>query len=129
MGDEAIARLKILSTVRTAEEITKTLGIACDRCWRKGDTRAKTSIIEQKNGWILDSGMPRSAALSTQIESLLARLFPRAAEIKLLSRDDEVELSCVVYAASPPALNFTHPILHQLSEMGASLDIDLYILD
>ena len=128
MAEETIVRLKVLSTLHTPEEISQTLGLDCDKSWCKGDKRAKTVIVEKNNGWVLDSGLPRSAPLEAHIENLLGRLSPHAEKIEKLSRDNDVELSCVIYAASPPPLNFAKTIVHQLGKMGASLDIDLYVM-
>lgn len=128
MTDEVIVRLKIVSDLRTPEEITEALGVECSKSWRKGDKRANTVIVEKHNGWLLDSALPRSAPLESHIDSLLKRLSPHVEKIKKLSRNDDVELSCVVYASSPPPLNFPKPMIHQLGEMGASLDVDLYVM-
>ncbi len=127
MADEIIVRLKITSVHITPEEITEKLGISCDNSWRLGDKRKKTIIEEKENGWVLDSGLSRSASLENHIDVLLKRLSPHAVTIRLLSQKSKVELSCVCYAATPPALNFSSGIIKRLDELGASLDIDLYL--
>jgi hypothetical protein len=40
-----------------------------------------------------------------------------------------VEISCVIYANAAPALNFDKSVVDKLARLGASLDIDLYILE
>ena len=128
MTDRTIIRIHIISVGRTPEEITDFVGLSCDKSWRIGDKRGKTIIEQKNNGWILESGLAESAPLDMHIEALLQRITPYADRIRSLSSQDTVELSCVVYAAAPPALNFSSCVIGQIGELGASLDIDLYIL-
>lgn len=44
-----------------------------------------------------------------------------------LSAMATLELSCVVYAESVPALYFDKTVIQKLGSMGVALDIDLYI--
>ena len=129
MKSENIVRLRITSLSRTPEQVTEATGIPCDSSWRIGDKRAKTVIEEKKNGWVLNSALPRSESLETHVERLLERLAPHLDKIRRFSQEDSVELSCVVYAAEPPALNFSRSVIDRLSRLGASLDIDLYLMD
>src|SRR5438552_16187438 len=127
MADETIVRLKITSISRTPEQISEAAGLTCDRSWRIGDKRGKTIIVERTNGWVLNSGLAKSASLEAHIEELLERLIAHADKIRTLSEQESVELSCVVYAASPPALNFNKSVIRQLGQLGVSLDVDLYL--
>jgi len=108
--------------------ITEAVGLACDKCWHCGDKRARSIIVEKDNGWVLHSGLPKTASLDAHIEALLSKLDPFKESIRFISLADTVELSIVIYAPSPPALNFDSSIINQLTELGASMDIDLYIL-
>lgn len=125
---ETIVRLKVLSVVLTPEQITKELGIACDKSWLAGNTRAHTIIKETTNGWILDSGLPPTLPLEAQLETFLKRLMLYSLKIRTLSMHSTVELSCVIYARTPPPLYFSSSIIFSLAELGASFDIDLYML-
>lgn len=107
--------------------ITKALGLNSDRSWRVGDKRPHTIIEEDNNGWIINSGRPKATCLEEQVQALLDRVDQCKDAIKVLSRDASVEFSCVVYADTTPALNFGAGIIGRLSELGASLDIDLYL--
>jgi hypothetical protein len=129
MTEETIVRLKIVSIHRTPETVTEVLGLQCDRFWHCGDTRADTIIIEKNNGWVLHSGLPKTAPLEEHIEAILRILTPFKEKIKSLSCTDTVELSCVLYASHPPALSFGHSTINRLAELGASLDIDLYVME
>jgi len=126
--DEIIVRLKIISNRQTPEQITDTVGLACDKFWRIGDKRGKTIIVEKNNGWVLNSSLPKSASLEAHIESLLERLSPFATKIHMFAEHDVVEFSCVIYAANPPALNFSKEVVQNISLLGASLDVDLFLI-
>jgi hypothetical protein len=127
MTQETIVRLKILSRTRTPEMITDALGLQCDKCWRSGDARKHTTIIEKNNGWILHSGLPKTAGLDAHIKGLLDILEPAKKTIRDLSMTETVELSVVVYSSALPALSFGCEIISRLAEFGASMDIDLYV--
>ena len=128
MISEIFVRLKVSSVSRTPEQISDVTGFLCDHSWRIGEKRGKTIIIEKTNGWILNSKMPKNAPLEVQIEELLGRLIVHADRIRALSEHETVELSCVVYASAPPSLNFNKSVIQRVCQLGASLDIDLYLI-
>jgi hypothetical protein len=128
MVEKAIVRLKIKSITRSPEEITEMLGIQSDFSWHRGDKRAHTIILEKDNGWVLGSSLPDSDSLEQHINSLLARISACSNKIKLLSEDESLELSCVLYASEMPALNFSREVIHSICSIGASLDVDVYIV-
>ena len=127
MAEEVIVRLKITSDIHTPEFISEVLGIPYDRCWRIGDLRLKTTIRERVNGWILNSGLEKTVVLEEQIRALLDRLEPVKKKIRSALAEDAVELSCAIYAEFAPALNFESQVITDISSLGASLDIDLYL--
>jgi hypothetical protein len=126
MIPETIVRLRITSCTHSPEFISEALGILCDKSWHLGDTRPKTTIKEIANGWILNSGLDKSTPIEDQLESLLKRIAPCSDKIELTLPDALIEVSCVIYADSPPALNFDKSIIDGISSLHASLDIDLY---
>jgi hypothetical protein len=127
MTEETIVRLKILSHTRPPEGITAMVGLQCDKCWHSGDTRKHTTIVEKDNGWILHSGLPKTADLDTQIRALLDALEPAKGTIRDLSMTETVELSVVMYTPSLPALSFDATTIARMAELGAGMDIDLYV--
>lgn len=124
-----IVRLKVTSSERSPEQITQAIGLPSSKSWHIGDNRANTIISEKLNGWIFESNLPHSASLEDHVGNLLDRLSTQTVEIKHISEKDSVEFSCVVYASATPALNFSKEVLQCICEMGASLDIDLYIIE
>jgi hypothetical protein len=118
MTGKNIVRLKIISCLRTPQEISQILGLQCDRSWLIGDKRGRSIIVEKDNGWVLNAGTDHSISLETQVEQLLERLASIADKIHFLSHEDKVELSLVIYTGN---------VIRQLGHMGAGLDIDLYL--
>jgi hypothetical protein len=47
MPHRNIVRLKIFSHSQTPEEISEFLGVSCDECWKKGQFRPQTIIVEK----------------------------------------------------------------------------------
>lgn len=121
--------LKILSNKYNADEISAIVGIECDGSWNKGDLRKHTIIKEKKNGWVLQSRQDSQSPLEQHISSLLSRAKPVADKIKKFSEDSTVELSCAIYDTAAPALYFEKEVMRAIENLGASLDIDLYILE
>ena len=128
MTDEIIVRSKVTSASRTPEQISDATGILCDHSWRIGEKRGKTILVEKTNGWVLNSKMPKNAPLEAHIEELLGRLLVHANRIRALSEQETVEFSCVIYASAPPSLNFNKSVIQRVCQLGASLDMDLFLM-
>ena len=72
--------------------------------------------------------MPKNAPLEAHIEELLGRLLVHADRIRALSEQETVEFSCVIYASAPPSLNFNKSVIQRVCQLGASLDMDLFLM-
>jgi hypothetical protein len=127
MTPKIIVRLKITSEVHPPEFISEVLGVMCDKGWQIGEQRSKTIIKESVHGWILGSGLEKSASLEEQVKALLQRIGPIREKMRASLAGDNLEISCVIYSESPPALNFDSRLISEMADFGASLDIDLYI--
>jgi hypothetical protein len=125
-----IVRLKIVSPSLTPEEISKRIGIDCDKCWKAGDRRGRPLMMSKANWWMVHSSKNEKIPLKKQLDLLLKRLAPFSEKIRALSENgNKVEFSCVVYDTHVPGLNFKKDILEAIARLGGSLDIDLYIID
>ena len=128
METKTIVRLKVLSKLKNAAELSQLIGFECDTSWIMGEPRVKGATIKHdKNGWILNSGCPDSTPLEEQLIALLNRLQPAATELRQIAQAHEVELSCVLYSDIRPELNFSSEIIQRAAAVGASLDVDLYL--
>ena len=103
------------------------MGLEPDHAWVKGDVRKGTKLAEVENGWELKSSTSGEAQLQQQMTRLLDKIAPVASTLKQLPGSCIVQISCVVYAETPPPLNFPADLISRMAEVGASLDIDLYI--
>jgi hypothetical protein len=127
MDDRIFVRLKILSEQLTPDQLDSMIGIKCDEGWLRGGFKPRTKMIARKHGWLLESGLPTSAPIEDHISSLLARLSPFAGKIKLISDEADVSFSCVIYTNTRQGLCFNSSTVNAIYELGASLEIDLYI--
>ncbi len=128
MSEECFVQLKILSNLLLPKEIDSYVGVISDQSWKAGDYRKNTRITEKSNGWVLNSGLGKQERLISHINKLLERIYPYREKLKFLSQNNTIEFSCVVYSEEVPPLYFEKDIIEQLSMIGATLDIDLYVL-
>jgi len=126
MQDETDVRLYVFSVNRTAEQITAIIGLPCDKSWRIGDKRGKSIILQKENCWAIHSSLPKSTPIDVQTEELLERISPYKNKILEISQVDTVQFSWIIYATSRPPLHLSKAVVKEISQLGASLDIDLY---
>lgn len=127
MKDEHIVRLKVRSVSRTHEELTSAIGLVPDKTWRIGDFRSVTTIKEECNGWVLDSGLSRADEISAHIDRLIFRIAANVPNIKRLAASEDIEISIVMYAKSAKAgMNLSKQHLEFIAALGGTLDVDLY---
>ena len=129
MKEEITVQLYIFSVLKTPEQITKIVGIPCDKSWRIGDKRGKSILTHKKNAWALCSNLSNSDSIQEQVEKLLERLSPYKNKIKKISENDNVQFSCIIHTSTSPALHFSMAIMRKICQLGASLDIDLYLIE
>ena len=130
MEDEIYTELVILSHKLTPGQLNMTLGIKCDESHMIGDLRKHTIIHEKENAWAIKSRLPRNAPLKEHITHLLERVSPITEKIKNIAEqpDVEVEFVCIIFTSNRPAMFFTKEQVATICAMGASIDIDLYLL-
>jgi hypothetical protein len=130
MEDEFYTKLGIYSPNLTPDQINTILGMKSDKSYLTGEI-IKPSIIRHKtNGWIIYSRLSRNIPLEEHVKDLIKRVTPIVEMIKqLVERPDiEVEFGCIIYTSDRPAIFFTKEQIATISSMGASIDIDLYLL-
>lgn len=130
MHSETSARILIADFDFDPSRITRDLGIKPSKTWQRGQSTVPGALIKHReNGWAFDSKLPKSATIERHAENILAALAPAWEKITSLSKIYYVELSCAVYSfgGDRPELGFEKQIIKQLAEIGARIDIDLYI--
>lgn len=126
---DSFVRLKITLGNDNASDIEEVLHkLLPDRVWLQGDMRPNTKIIEKNAGCIFSSGLEKEAPLDQHLAALLLRTKADATTIKKLSERNAVEVWCAIYTESAPPLFFDNNIVEGIASLGASFDIDLYLL-
>lgn len=131
MKDESYTTLGIFSHTLTPDQLNSMLGMKCDRGYVVGDVRKPTIIREKENGWIIRSRLPRNAPLEKHVNDMLERVEPIKKIVRQLADqpDVEVQFRCVVETSSGnPGMFLSRRQVADICEMGASLDIDTYVL-
>jgi len=128
MSTETLARLRVFSDHLLPEEITERIGVQPESTVTKGAFHGGKTIRAKRSEWQLGSGVSRTESLERHVSALLQKLEPAAARIRLLSESGcEVTFSCVVYASVAPAIFFEPTWISGIAQLGAALDVDLYM--
>ena len=110
------------------DEIGNEIGLDADRKIFKGTPRGKSPILKhQEHVWIIDSKANEKSPIDDHIVNLRNRLGKYGAKIYELKSSCTIQCVCIVICDSAPPLNFPNDLINWLSEIGASLDVDLYI--
>jgi hypothetical protein len=130
MSEEYYSELIITSKTITPAQISNLLGMQYDKSHVIGDLRKHTIIREKENAWILESHLSRSISINEHIGELLERVTPIIEKIgQLINQSDiEVQFGCVIFTSKRPRLSFSKEQVVSISKMGASIDVDLYLM-
>ena len=113
--------------------ITRKLQIAPTKTWRLGDPIQETILRHKHDGWSISSDLSDTDDLEDHMRALLKLIYPRRKQLEQLRRQYklEAEFACAIYTydGSRPAIHFDSEIVRQVAELGAEIDIDLFILD
>ncbi len=121
-------RLMVLSDNLSPEKLIKQLAMSGDKIWSLGDKRLNTLLLEKENGWVLKSKIALNLDLEDQIENVMSLIKWNEARFKAISNQEGcfIQLSCACYYDDEPPLIFESEVINWLSDLNASLDIDLY---
>jgi hypothetical protein len=127
MEQEIYVRLIFTSSIRDPAQIIQSIGLQYDKSWRKGDKRSNSMIVECDHGCEIDSKSPKGSSIEQHMENLLQRVEAFTEKLSSLPEDISIEMSCSVYADEIPTLSLSRTLIKRISEINASLDIDLYV--
>lgn len=123
------ASIRIFSEQLTIDKLVELIGINCDQKKEIGQPRGKgVKVVFKENIWILNSQVDSNKTLDLHIENLLLRIEAQQENIKKLKNQCDVICQCVVEGDENPILNFSQKCIKGLEQIGAELDIDLYIV-
>ncbi|HAS8259311.1 TPA: DUF4279 domain-containing protein [Vibrio vulnificus] len=122
------ARLSIMSESVSSKDISGQVGMSFDELWDIGDRRKLGSIVEKDNGCTIKSEVDSSSTIEDHLESLFMRTVDKEHSIRLLSDrgDVYIQVSLSIYSEDAPPLTFERKYINWISNIGASLDVDLY---
>ena len=130
MSAEIIVRLKIQSSDCDPQKITDMLAQVPDKSWIKGERRANTLSAEPMNGWVLNSGASADTSINHQARALFSRLGNLGCLALANTRGRfEIELSCVIYDSTMPALYLDPDVVAMTASIGAAIDFDVYMME
>ncbi len=112
----------------TADEISVSVGLSPDQAWKPNDFRGNTKAKHTNHGWVFKSKLSKESPLEDHIANFLGILRPVEARISKIAEKAEVEFSCAIYSESSPPLYFEKAVISKINALGASLDIDFYIM-
>lgn len=115
------------------DAISRVLGMQPTRTQLRGEPvtfgELKTKLRRKANFWILDSGLPTTAALADQVAAVVKQVEGAAARFTDLPEGSSVTLTCAIYDYSRDvALVFDTSVITALATIGADLNIDYYDL-
>lgn len=131
MSVKAYVRISIRSKLLEEREISERVGLQPTRSWATGSRRGASSIIEQDNGWQLDSTLPPTSPLEEHSALLMQMTKTVAHKIADISDSGfaEVEVLCAIYAQAVPSLYVEKDIVSQVANLHASLDFDVVLVE
>jgi hypothetical protein len=133
MTTQVAASLSLTGSFDPAE-VSNLIGLQPARTWRAGDSVGRRPIKRKDDGWVIEIPREDSLDADVQVQKVLAVVEPHLADLFIVAAKYRLVsiLSVAVYVdsndATAPALHFPSDVLGKLDEMGASLDIDLYVL-
>ena len=110
------------------DEITTLLEIEPTQTWCIGDFVQGTALKRKHNGWCLATQLSNDIDLGKHVKSLLDSLPPKATIVREICTkyNLDAEISCSVYLeGTSPIINFNPKILAKISDLGATLDVDI----
>lgn len=113
------------------EDVTSALGIQPSQVWSRGDKFGPRMQLERKDtAWILRSPLDEPWNIQSHFRWLLDRLPDRLDCLSSVTDCWYAQMSVVAYMPgnNTPALSFDPPMVARFAQLGAALDIDLYVV-
>lgn len=107
--------------------ITASLGVQPSQVWKKGDSIALGKGERRYSGWRLTVPPLEEIELEPYVKWLLEKI-PRQLDFSRVTAAWEAQISFTVHVDDEtPAIFFSPATLTRVGELGANLDIDLYV--
>ncbi|KKC50155.1 hypothetical protein VE23_24415 [Paenibacillus sp. D9] len=111
--------------------ITDQLNIQPHTSWRKGDSVEGKPIVRKKSCWSFSTGYQESLDINDQLSEIIERFQGESEKLIELKKAHNLEIlvSIVINIEEnqKPAMNFNKEAISFIHQIGAEVDIDLYI--
>jgi hypothetical protein len=125
----SIVTFEVTSRTISPEEISKAINVDPTETWCRGGFKPNTKLPQPSNGWRFCSGESKSAAVLSQITTILQILAEVPDRLKLLESEVQSRLAIVYYSDQKSyEITLSAKLLEQLSEFRCILDFDGYFL-
>jgi len=125
--NEIVAELNVTGRVFDPDALTRGTQLHPTKKWLAGDLIGRSSRRYEHNGWSIAT--PKRSEVEDALDELLSTLEEHWDELLGATREQQVELSIVVYARSfVPGIQIRADQLRRFAELNASIDVDLYDL-
>lgn len=130
MSSKIHVYLRLLSSDASLEDLSDLYQIPNSCIWRKGETRPGTILRHKENGWELKSDLDAAATVAEHVSRIMSLIDPYRSKISELQSNWETQISCALYYYGDcvPESHFEPRLVNQMSDLGASLDVDVYDL-
>ena len=128
-----MAELTITGDVFNSAEITDILLINPTKYWGKGDVKPHSAGYREYTLWKFDTDYIESLNIETQTTVILNLFKPKIQILKSLAESKKLEYGCSIVIKirnnQVPSMTFNQDFINFIYEIGAVVDIDLYILE
>ena len=120
----------VFSTILLPDRITQLLGVRPDHTVMAGKTRTPPRLTPKANGWYLECKATNTRDAEALLQELVNRALPTKPGLAELRRQDRSARVACSMAITPFShdvpLFFSAGLVKQISELGASFDIDFF---
>jgi hypothetical protein len=127
--ENSAVSLRIFGDELDPEEVTRLLRCKPTQSRRKGEVILSKSMqrVAKQGSWLLESNLPRSVDLETQINSLIDSTTADLDAWESLSQRFSADLFCGVFLAHMnEGFELSAKLMRQLAERGLKIGFDLY---
>ena len=111
------------------ELITAAVGVQPSRAWKAGDMVRPSSAPRRTSGWMLEAPAGSGDDFEARAVWLLGQLPSDLRRLESVSSCWSAKLYASVYTSGDrPPLFLSPAVVQRLSELGAAIDIDLFVL-
>lgn len=111
--------------------ITSAVQLEPSQTWRKGDVIGNSTMRQKQDGWRIATERRDAIDLGGELDVLLKRIKSHVGQLREVCDRFKLaaEFECIVHVTGDvPSMHFTNDAIETISELGAAVDIDLYLL-